>query len=64
MYKKLNNLGFIIGLFFIIVSLILIIGSLFSSVLATKLNLYTAVVFLIFGILMGVFSKDESSEEP
>ena len=31
MYNKLDNLGFIIGLFFILVSLVLLIGGLISS---------------------------------
>lgn len=64
MNRKFNNLGFVIGLFFIIVSLILLIGRFFSVQEATKLNLYTGILFLVFGILMGKFSKDESSEEP
>jgi uncharacterized membrane protein len=63
MYKKLSNLGFVIGLFFIIVALILLIGSLFSDLLATKLDRYTGFVFLAFGIIMSVFSKDESAEK-
>ena len=63
MYKKFNNLGFVIGLFFIIVSLILLIGRFFSSREATKLNLYTSITFLIFGLFMMWFSKDESGEE-
>ena len=38
MYKKLNNLGFVIGIFFIIISLILIIGGFVSEALSYKIK--------------------------
>lgn len=63
MYKKLNNLGFIIGIFFTIVSLILIIGGLVSKALNSKLNFYTGFTFLAFGLLMAFFNKSNSNEE-
>ncbi|MBL7698807.1 MAG: hypothetical protein JNK79_11630 [Chitinophagaceae bacterium] len=51
MYKKLNNLSFVIGAFFTIVSLIL-----FANILITgrndALSLYSASAFLIFGVVM------------
>ena len=56
MYNKLNNLGFVIGVFFIIVALILLIGGLLSESLAYKLNFYTGGGFLVFGVLMVVGS--------
>ena len=56
MYKKLSNLGFVIGIFFIIISLILIIGGLLSAALAYKLNFYTGFTFLLFGVLMVFFN--------
>ena len=46
MYKRLNNLGFVIGIFFIIVSLILLIGGLFSEALSNTLDYYTGFSFL------------------
>ena len=51
MYKRLNELNFVIGLFFTIVSLILLIDTLFSKK-SGKLNLYTGLVFLVFGLFM------------
>jgi len=63
MLKKLNNLGFVIGIFFSIIALILIIGGLLSESLSTRLNFYTGFVFLVFGVLMASFSKDGSPRE-
>jgi hypothetical protein len=62
MFNKLNNLGFIIGVFFIIVALILFIGGLLSPALAHALNFYTGGAFLVFGVVMVAGSgrrKDE-----
>ena len=56
MYNKLSNLGFVIGVFFIIISLILIIGGLLSAALAYKLNFYTGFTFLLFGTFMVLFN--------
>jgi uncharacterized membrane protein len=63
MYKKLNNLGFVIGIFFIIVSLILIIGGLTSPALNSKLNFYTGFSFLVFGGCMAFFNRDVDNQE-
>ncbi|HUQ65422.1 MAG TPA: hypothetical protein VM101_04675 [Flavitalea sp.] len=53
MYKKLNNLAFVIGAFFTIVSLIL-----FVNILAERkfdaLSIYTCCAFFIFGVVMMV----------
>lgn len=57
MYKKLNNLGFVIGIFFIIISLILLIGGLVSEALNNKLNFYTGSTFLVFGFCMAFFNR-------
>lgn len=57
MYKKLNNLGFIIGVFFIIISLILLIGGLLSDALDNKLDYYTGFIFILFGLLMVFFNR-------
>ena len=61
MYNKLNQLSFVIGLFFFLVSLILF-GHLLLSDSAGKLNLYTAIVFFIFGIAM-MLAKDPSPDK-
>jgi predicted membrane channel-forming protein YqfA (hemolysin III family) len=52
MYNKLNDLRFVIGLFFSVVSLILILSVLLSSATTVKLNIYTGVGFFVFGMLM------------
>lgn len=59
---KLNNLGFVIGIFFIIISLILLIGGLLSAALSYKLNFYTGFSFLIFGILMTFFNSGNDKD--
>lgn len=63
MYKKLNNLGFVIGIFFIIISLILIIGGFISVRLSYKLNFYTGFSFLLFGIFMAFFNRNNDKKE-
>jgi uncharacterized membrane protein HdeD (DUF308 family) len=60
MYKKLNNLGFVIGIFFIIISLILIINA-FSSAVLNKLNFFTGFSFLVFGFCMAFFNRKEKT---
>lgn len=57
MYKKLNNLGFVIGIFFIIISLILLIGGLLSAALDNILDYYTGFSFLLFGLIMIFFNR-------
>jgi hypothetical protein len=52
MFEKLNQLSFVIGVFFIIVALILIAGYLLSSTLHFDINLYTGIGMMIFGIVM------------
>ena len=63
MYKKLSSLGFVIGIFFIIISLILIIGGLISSTLSYKLNFYTGFTFLFFGIIMVFFNRNSDQQK-
>lgn len=63
MDKKLNNLGFVIGIFFIIISLILIIGGFISVRLSYKLNFYTGFSFLLFGIFMAFFNRNNDKKE-
>jgi hypothetical protein len=62
MYKRLNELNFVIGLFFTIVSLILLADNFFAKGSQGKLNLYTGVVFLVFGLLMIVIKTKRSAE--
>ena len=62
MLNKLNYLSFVIGLFFSIVAFILFGNALLSDA-AGKLNLYTAIVFGIFGLLMMVLTNTKKSAE-
>ncbi len=52
MFNRLNELNFVIGLFFLIVSVILLGGSLFSKDLSGRINIYTGIAFFIFGLAM------------
>ena len=51
MYKKLNNLAFVIGAFFTVVSLILF-ANIFIQGRFDSLSIYSACGFLIFGVVM------------
>ena len=61
MYKRFNQLSFVIGLFFFIVSLILFGNALFNNA-RSGINIYTALVFFVFGLLM-IFIKSKNSPE-
>ena len=61
MYKRLNELNFVIGLFFTIVSLILLANNFFAKG-SGKLNLYTGLVFLVFGLFMIAIKTKRSAE--
>jgi hypothetical protein len=52
MLKRLNELNFVIGLFFTIVSLILLADTFLNKELTGKLNLYTGLSFLVFVVFM------------
>ena len=52
MLEKFNQLSFVIGVFFIIVSLILLIGYITSSALHHNINLYTGMGMIVFGVVM------------
>lgn len=52
MLKRINELSFVIGLFFTIVAIILLGGYFLSESLSAPINLYTGIVFLVFGLAM------------
>jgi hypothetical protein len=52
MLNRLAQLSFTIGLFFTIVSVILLVGYFISNVLSSLLNLYAGITFLVFGLMM------------
>ncbi len=62
MLNKLNHLSFVIGLFFTIVAVILLGNSLLTET-GGRMNLYTAIVFGIFGILMMVLTKTKTPSD-
>ena len=52
MYKRLNELSFVIGVFFLIVALILFVNGLVNEKANSNLTFYTAGGFVLFGIFM------------
>lgn len=52
MFRRFNELSFVIGLFFTIVAIILLGGYFISESLSSKINLYTGIIFLVFGLAM------------
>ena len=55
--KKLLDLGFMIGLFFLITGVILVIGALFSAgELSKKINIYCGLGYIVFAMIMMIFS--------
>ena len=63
MYKRLNELNFVIGLFFTIVSFILLAGNFLSKELSASINLYTGIVFLIFGLFMITIKRKKEDSD-
>lgn len=60
MYKKLNQLSFVIGLFFAITSLILF-GNAILNQSGERISIYTGIAFLIFGLVMILLSNKEKA---
>ncbi len=52
MLKKLNDLQFVIGLFFTTISVILLLHVLLGDHGDSNLNIYTGTCFLVFGLAM------------
>jgi len=59
MYKRFSQLSFIIGLFFIILSIILIVGYVATEALNANINLYSGIAFLAFGVFMVLVKSGE-----
>lgn len=62
MSKRITELSFIIGLFFTIVALILLIGYFTSPLLSSNKNVYSGIAFLLFGLFMMFITKEENSD--
>jgi len=52
MSEKLNQLSFIIGVFFILVALVLFIGYATTATHKHGINLYTGMAMMVFGLVM------------
>lgn len=57
----MTGLSFIIGLFFIILSVILLGGYLLTEALRFRINIITGVAFLAFGIFMVLVKSGEEN---
>lgn len=57
MYKKLNDLQFVIGLFFSVVAVILLLNVMLGNNVAGRLNTLTGAGFLVFGLAMMLIRK-------
>ncbi|HVZ98089.1 MAG TPA: hypothetical protein VG847_14505 [Chitinophagaceae bacterium] len=62
MYKRLNELNFVIGLFFLLAAVILVVDYFFSNYSDETINLYTGAVFFVFGAAMMILKGKESEE--
>ncbi len=63
MFSRFTSLSFVIGLFFVLVSVILIAGYLLSSAMHVALNLYTGIGLFGFGVFMlGVPSRNDPQQ--
>jgi hypothetical protein len=63
MLKKLNDLQFVIGLFFTAVSVILLLNVLLGSHGDSNVNIYTGICFLVFGVCMMVIKGKKGNEK-
>jgi hypothetical protein len=52
MYNRFTNLRFIIGLFFSIMAVLVLVGYLTSAETGKAISLYSGLAFLLFGLLM------------
>jgi uncharacterized membrane protein HdeD (DUF308 family) len=59
MLDKLNKLSFVIGLFFFIISVILLANYLTSNSQPQQVNLYSGIIFLLFGTIMMLLKNTE-----
>jgi len=59
MLNKFNHLSFVIGFFFLLVALILLIGYATTPALAKPINLYTGLGMLVFALIMVNLKTEE-----
>lgn len=63
MLNRLTQLSFIIGAFFSVVALILMVGYYTSPLLSSALNIYAGIVFLLFGLMMIFITPAHKNEK-
>ena len=62
MHKRLNELNFVIGLFFILASAVLVTDYFVSNYSDETINLYTGIVFFVFGgAMMMIRSREKNA---
>lgn len=61
MYTKFNSLRFVIGVFFTLLAIILVVGYFLSPEQHRAINIYTALSFGTFGVIM--MAEKKSKEE-
>ena len=59
MFKKFNQLSFVIGLFFVLTAIILLVNMLLNKI-PDKITIRSSIAFLAFGLLMIYISGKES----
>ena len=50
--KRFDELNFVIGLFFTVLAMILLLGYTINAGMKLPITLYTGLVFLLFGLVM------------
>lgn len=62
MFRKLGELGFMIGLFFAIIAAILAVNAWLGNA-GTAINNYTAIAFFVFGIIMMCMKNNDTTKQ-
>ena len=62
MFSRLNELNFVIGLFFTIVAVILLADTFFNKAFSGTITFYTGIAFLIFGLLMIIIRSNKKAD--
>ena len=62
MFRRLDELNFVIGLFFTIIAVILLVDTLLNKALPGTISLYTGIAFLIFGLVMIIIRTSKGSD--
>ncbi len=63
MNMRVTSLSFLIGLFFLLIALILLVGYALSPRLNNVINLYAGIYFFLFGLFMMIVTRGRSDAE-